>query len=220
MYKIYRNLFTEKECEQFINLIGNRDVQSGKNVYLDIDGTESFDEFELFKAYGHDVTEFDRSKQHDRIIRARNPLVPGMDNKRDSEFYPTLIEFMQPVLDIVQKDWNDKASVENCYGVDFNSYPSTTFLEPHADNTNVFAIVMIKSRNLVGGDLVFWHREKHDLRELISKFIKGKHEPDIRIDDLQTGDLFVCYDEYYYHAIEPVVSGVRQTSIIRWNNYD
>ena len=57
-------------------------------------------------------------------------------------------------------------------------------------------------------------------REIVSEFIKNKHKPDIRISDLQTGDVFVCYDKPYYHAIEPVVSGVRQTSIIRWDNND
>ena len=79
---------------------------------------------------------------------------------------------------------------------------------------------MIKNRNLEGGDLVFWERDKHDFREIVSEFIKNKHKPDIRISDLQTGDVFVCYDKPYYHAIEPVVSGVRQTSIIRWDNND
>tara|TARA_Y100001958_G_C21070462_1_gene430143 strand:- start:5 stop:661 length:657 start_codon:yes stop_codon:yes gene_type:complete len=215
MYKIYRNVFTETECNNFIDLIGNRDVQSGKNIYL-----EPTDEFEIFRTYGHDVAEFDRSIQHDRIIRARNPLVPGMNENQDSEYFPMLIDFMQPVLDIVKEDWYKDATVENCYGVDLNSYPSTTFLEPHADRTYIFAIVMIKNRNLEGGDLVFWERDKHDFREIVSEFIKNKHKPDIRISDLQTGDVFVCYDKPYYHAIEPVVSGVRQTSIIRWDNND
>jgi hypothetical protein len=214
MYKTYRNVFTVEECDKFTQIVGNREVQSGKNVYL-----EENSEFAVYEAYGNPLSDFDRLQQHDRIIRARNPLVAGMDENLNQEYYKPLIEFMQPVVELVQRDWYKDATVENCYGVDYNSYPSSTSLEPHADITHVVAIVMIRNRNLEGGDLVLWEKEKHkDMHELVRQFIQNNHTPDITISDLETGDVFIYYDEPYFHAVEPVISGVRQTSIIRWNN--
>jgi len=214
MYKTYRNVFTVEECDKFTQIVGNREVQSGKNVYL-----EENSEFAVYEAYGNPLSDFDRLQQHDRIIRARNPLVAGMDENLNQEYYKPLIEFMQPVVELVQRDWYKDATVENCYGVDYNSYPSSTSLEPHADITHVVAIVMIRNRNLEGGNLVLWEKEKHkDMHELVRQFIINKHTPDITISDLETGDVFVYYDKPYFHAVEPVISGVRQTSIVRWNN--
>ena len=55
------------------------------------------------------------------------------------------------------------------------------------------------------------------MHKLDTQFLSNTHTPDITISDLQTGDVFIYKDEPYFHAVEPVVSGVRQTSIIRWN---
>tara|TARA_R110001592_G_scaffold35225_5_gene120095 strand:+ start:546 stop:1208 length:663 start_codon:yes stop_codon:yes gene_type:complete len=215
MHRTYRNVFTVEECDKFTQIVGSREVQSGKNIYLEQDGAE----FDIYETYGKPLTDFDRLLQHDRIIRARNPLVSGMDENLNQEFFNPLIEFMQPVVELVQKDWFQEASVENCYGVDYNSYPSSTSLEPHADITHVVAIVMIRNRNLEGGNLVLWEREKHnDMHELVKQFSTNTHVPDVTVDDLQTGDVFIYYDTPYFHAVEPVVAGVRQTAIIRWDN--
>ena len=214
MYRTYRNVFTTEECDKFTQIVGSREVDSGKNVYLEDTDTE----FSRYEIYGNPLTDFDRLQQHDRVIRARNPLVKGMDENLNQEFFDPLMEFMQPVIELVQRDWNKNATVENCYGVDYNSYPSGTSLEPHADITDVIAIVMIRNRNLKGGNLLLWEREKHnDMHKLVRQFISNTHTPDITISDLQTGDVFIYKDEPYFHAVEPVVSGVRQTSIIRWN---
>lgn len=221
----YRNVFTVEECDKFTQLVGNRDPESGKNTYGGNGGNEEFDIFEM---YGKPLTGFDRLQQHDRIIRAKNPLVAqGIKGQEvgteasniNHEFYKPLIEFMQPVVDLVKKEWDKDATVENCYGVDYNSYPAGTSLEPHSDLSNIVAIIMIKNRNLVGGNLILWDRKNHkNMTEIVKQFLGPTPiKPDLVISDLQTGDVFIYQDKLYFHAVEPVVSGVRQTSIVRWN---
>jgi hypothetical protein len=47
MYRTYRNVFTTEECDKFTQIVGSREVESGKNVYLEEDS-----EFAIYEIYG------------------------------------------------------------------------------------------------------------------------------------------------------------------------
>lgn len=215
VYTIINNILEQETCDQIINSIDTTKMGYARLAY-ELKPIEKSEE-------KYRSTDLNPNEMPDKF-RTRNKDIPGTDAGLNSDYYNNIVKLFEPVITAYKDKLGIDISADNCWGIDINLYPQQTYLTPHEDGFEHIILVMLKNRNLVGGDHLLWKKptlgSTRELFQWYSKicedFDNDILEPDYVINDISIGSAMYTPDTEFFHAVTKLKQGTRATAILRW----